>query len=98
VFLPRHGRGHRYTPTEVNYRANVFGLKLLHCKWVVGVSAVGSLQEEVGDALFLPTAQLGTAVSVEHQATSSAVDVCVCVCCVWRPSVVLIGSALGCWF
>ena len=47
VFLPRHGRGHRYTPTEVNYRANVFGLKLLQCKWVIGVSAVGSLQEEI---------------------------------------------------
>ena len=47
VFLPRHGRGHRYTPSEVNYRANVFGLKMLHCKWVIGVSAVGSLQEEV---------------------------------------------------
>lgn len=47
VFLPRHGRGHRYLPTEVPYRANLWALKSLGCQWVLSVSAVGSLQEEV---------------------------------------------------
>ncbi len=47
VFLPRHGRGHRYLPTEVNYRANVWGMKQLGVDWIISVSAVGSLQEEV---------------------------------------------------
>ena len=42
VFLPRHGRGHRFTPTEVNYRANVFGMKKLGVGWIVSISAVGS--------------------------------------------------------
>jgi 5'-methylthioadenosine phosphorylase len=46
VFLPRHGRGHVLTPTEVNYRANIFGLKELGCSWTVAVTAVGSLQED----------------------------------------------------
>tara|TARA_B100001093_G_scaffold498884_1_gene547523 strand:+ start:139 stop:1011 length:873 start_codon:yes stop_codon:yes gene_type:complete len=47
VFLPRHGRGHRFTPTEVNYRANIWGLKKLGCTNVLSVSAVGSLREEI---------------------------------------------------
>ncbi|MEE2757010.1 MAG: S-methyl-5'-thioadenosine phosphorylase [Myxococcota bacterium] len=47
VFLPRHGRGHRFTPTEVNYRANIWGLKKLGCQNVLSVSAVGSLKEEI---------------------------------------------------
>lgn len=47
VFLPRHGRGHRLLPSEVNYRANIWALKKLGVAWVVSVSAVGSLQEEV---------------------------------------------------
>ncbi len=47
VFLPRHGRGHRLLPSEVNYRANIWALKKLGVSWVVSVSAVGSLQEEV---------------------------------------------------
>jgi 5'-methylthioadenosine phosphorylase len=47
VFLPRHGRGHRYTPTEVPYRANIYGMKALGVGWIVSVSAVGSLQEEI---------------------------------------------------
>ncbi|MGC6418846.1 MAG: S-methyl-5'-thioadenosine phosphorylase [Bradymonadia bacterium] len=47
VFLPRHGRGHRHTPTEVNYRANIWGLKKLGCRNVLSVSAVGSLREEI---------------------------------------------------
>jgi len=43
VFLPRHGRGHRLSPTEVPYRANVFALKSLGVEWLLSVSAVGSL-------------------------------------------------------
>lgn len=47
VFLPRHGRGHRYLPTEVPYRANLWALRSLGCRWVLSVSAVGSLEEAV---------------------------------------------------
>jgi 5'-methylthioadenosine phosphorylase len=45
VFLPRHGRGHRLMPSELNFRANVWGLKSLGVEWVVSVSAVGSMKE-----------------------------------------------------
>jgi 5'-methylthioadenosine phosphorylase len=47
VFLPRHGKGHRLLPTEVNYRANVFGMKKLGVERIVAVSAVGSLREVI---------------------------------------------------
>lgn len=47
VFLPRHGRGHRYNPSEVNYRANIYGMKVLGVSWIIAVSAVGSLRQEV---------------------------------------------------
>ena len=47
AFLPRHGRGHRLTPTELNFRANVWGLKSLGVEWVISVSAVGSMKEEI---------------------------------------------------
>ena len=47
VFLPRHGRNHQFNPSEVNYRANIFGMKALGVSWNISVSAVGSLQEEV---------------------------------------------------
>ncbi|MDW7711392.1 MAG: S-methyl-5'-thioadenosine phosphorylase [Deferrisomatales bacterium] len=46
VFLPRHGRGHRFLPSEVPYRANIWALKSLGAEWVISVSAVGSLEEE----------------------------------------------------
>ena len=49
-FLPRHGEGHVITPTEINYRANIFALKKLGVSTIVSISAVGSLQEE-----FAPT-------------------------------------------
>ncbi|HSL82717.1 MAG TPA: S-methyl-5'-thioadenosine phosphorylase, partial [Thermoanaerobaculia bacterium] len=45
AFLSRHGRGHRLLPTEINYRANLFGMKLLGADRVVSVSAVGSMKE-----------------------------------------------------
>jgi len=44
VFLPRHGRGHRVLPSELNHRANVYGMKTLNVAWIISVSAVGSLQ------------------------------------------------------
>jgi 5'-methylthioadenosine phosphorylase len=46
VFLPRHGRGHRILPSELNHRANIFGMKTLGAAWIVSVSAVGSLQKQ----------------------------------------------------
>jgi 5'-methylthioadenosine phosphorylase len=47
LFLPRHGRGHRYAPHRINYRANVFALKQLGAEQVLSVSAVGSLKETI---------------------------------------------------
>jgi 5'-methylthioadenosine phosphorylase len=47
VFLPRHGRGHRLLPGEVNYRANIYGFKKLGVHQVIAVSAVGSLEEDI---------------------------------------------------
>src|SRR6266704_2540936 len=46
VFLPRHGRGHRILPTELNHRANIWAMKKLGVEWIISVSAVGSLQAE----------------------------------------------------
>jgi 5'-methylthioadenosine phosphorylase len=45
AFLPRHGRGHRILPHELNFRANVFAMKALGASWILSVSAVGSLKE-----------------------------------------------------
>jgi 5'-methylthioadenosine phosphorylase len=47
VFLPRHGRGHRLLPSELNYRANVYGMKALGVEWVISISAVGSMKEGI---------------------------------------------------
>jgi 5'-methylthioadenosine phosphorylase len=47
VFLPRHGKGHRFLPSEVNYRANIYGMKKLGVGQIISVSAVGSLREEI---------------------------------------------------
>ena len=45
-FLPRHGRGHRILPHEINHRANIYALRLLNVRWIISVAAVGSLQEK----------------------------------------------------
>ena len=45
-FLPRHGRGHRLLPTEINHRANIWALRSLNVRWLICVTAVGSLREE----------------------------------------------------
>ncbi|MEM7032764.1 MAG: S-methyl-5'-thioadenosine phosphorylase [Chloroflexota bacterium] len=47
AFLPRHGRGHRISPTELNSRANIYALKSIGVKYIVAVSACGSLKEEM---------------------------------------------------
>jgi len=47
AFLPRHGRGHRISPTEIPSRANIYALKLLGVEWIISVSAVGSLKEDI---------------------------------------------------
>jgi 5'-methylthioadenosine phosphorylase len=46
VFLPRHGRGHRLLPSELNHRANIWAMKKLGVAWIISVSAVGSLQKQ----------------------------------------------------
>lgn len=46
AFLPRHGRGHRLLPSEIPFRANIYGMKLLGVEYILSVSAVGSLQEK----------------------------------------------------
>jgi len=55
VFIPRHGKGHRFTPSEVPYRANLFAMKALGVEWVISASAVGSLKEDVapGDVVII---------------------------------------------
>ena len=47
AFLPRHGRGHRLMPSHINARANIFALKTLGVEWLISVSAVGSMREEI---------------------------------------------------
>jgi 5'-methylthioadenosine phosphorylase len=47
VFLPRHARGHRILPAELNHRANIYAMKKLGVKWIISVSAVGSLQAKL---------------------------------------------------
>ncbi len=46
AFLARHGRGHRISPSEINYRANIYGFKTLGVQRIISLSAVGSLKEE----------------------------------------------------
>jgi 5'-methylthioadenosine phosphorylase len=53
VFLPRHGRGHRISPSELNFRANIWGLKKLGVTRILSVSAVGSLREEIAPGDFV---------------------------------------------
>jgi 5'-methylthioadenosine phosphorylase len=47
VFLARHGRGHRFPPHEINYRANIYGMKTLGVQWLISLSAVGSMREDI---------------------------------------------------
>jgi 5'-methylthioadenosine phosphorylase len=47
AFLPRHGRGHRMLPSQINYRANIYALKKIGARWVLSISAVGSMKEDI---------------------------------------------------
>jgi len=47
IFLPRHGRSHNISPSQINYRANIYGMKKLGAGWLISVSACGSLREEI---------------------------------------------------
>jgi 5'-methylthioadenosine phosphorylase len=47
VFLPRHGKGHRIPPSSINFRANLFAMKMLGVQWIISVSAVGSMKESI---------------------------------------------------
>lgn len=58
VFLPRHGRGHVVSPTEVNYQANIAAMKMLGVTDIVSVSAVGSLKEELPPGTFVVVNQV----------------------------------------
>src|SRR6476661_5094448 len=53
AFLPRHGRGHRLTPSELPFRANIYAMKLLGVEYILSVSAVGSLQEQYAPTDFV---------------------------------------------
>jgi 5'-methylthioadenosine phosphorylase len=53
AFLARHGRGHRFMPSELNFRANIYAMKLLGVQRIISVSAVGSLQEDMRPGEFL---------------------------------------------
>src|ERR1700681_1903062 len=55
-FLPRHGRGHRLLPHELNHPANIYALRSLNVRWIICVTAVGSLQEKYAPReVFLPS-------------------------------------------
>jgi 5'-methylthioadenosine phosphorylase len=56
-FLPRHGRGHIYLPSEVPYRANIYGFKMLGVDCIISVSAVGSMKEEIKPGDFVIVTQ-----------------------------------------
>jgi len=57
LFLPRHGKDHQLLPHEINYRANIFALKELGAKQILGVSAAGSLQENIKPGDFVIPSQ-----------------------------------------
>jgi len=58
AFLPRHGRGHRILPTEVNSHANIYAMKLLGVEYIIAISACGSLKEEIKPRDFVLPDQL----------------------------------------
>ena len=58
LFLPRHGQGHRLLPAEINFRANIYALKMLGVEQIIAVSAVGSMQENIAPRHFVVPDQL----------------------------------------
>ena len=61
AFLPRHGRGHKVSPSEINYRANIAALKMLGATDVLSISAVGGLKQA------LPPGTVGEKVNAEFK-------------------------------
>jgi 5'-methylthioadenosine phosphorylase len=47
AFLPRHGRGHRISPSQINFRANIYAMKKVGARWLLSISAVGSMKERI---------------------------------------------------
>jgi 5'-methylthioadenosine phosphorylase len=58
AFLPRHGKDHRFPPQSINYRANLFAMKTLGVKWIIGPTAAGSLDKEVRPGSMVVSDQL----------------------------------------
>ena len=57
IFLPRHASGHKIMPSEINYRANIFSLKMLEVDWIISISAVGSMKKEIAPGHIVIPAQ-----------------------------------------
>ena len=74
AFLARHGRGHRIMPTELNFRANIYAMKLLGVERIISVSAVGSLQENLRPGEFLSPTNFSTAPSAASPPFSATVS------------------------
>src|SRR6266705_3411214 len=68
-FLPRHGRGHRILPNELNHRANIYALRSLNVRWIVSVTAVGSLQEKYAPRDILLPSQFYDRTSLRREHT-----------------------------
>ena len=68
-FLPRHGRGHRILPHELNHRANIWALRSLNVRWIICVTAVGSLQEKYAPRDILLPSQFYDRTSLRTQHT-----------------------------
>ena len=68
-FLPRHGRGHRILPHELNHRANIWALRSLNVRWIICVTAVGSLQEKYAPRDVLLPSQFYDRTSLRTQHT-----------------------------
>jgi len=47
IFLPRHSKGHKISPSEINYRANIYAMKMIEVDWIISISAVGSMKNEI---------------------------------------------------
>ena len=100
VFLPRHGRGHRIMPTEINFRANLWGLRKLGVTRILSVSAVGSMREDIVPGDFVVVDQFFD--RTRHRADTFFGDGVVAhvmfadpVCAEVRASLLAAGSRLG---
>lgn len=77
AFLPRHGRGHVLTPSEVPYRANIFALKTLGVRYILAISACGSLREDYAPGHIVVPDQLFD--HTKNRASSFSITVWLCI-------------------